>query len=61
MSDPGAPRPIVPADLPRILDALERTVRARSDIRPRVGIVLGSGLAALAEAIEDPLAIPFRE
>lgn len=61
MSDARPSRPVVPADLPPILDALEREVRARSDLRPRVGIVLGSGLAALADAIEEPLAIPFSE
>ena len=37
-------------------------VRARLDGRaPQVGIVLGSGLGKLAEQIEDPLVIPYRE
>jgi purine-nucleoside phosphorylase len=30
-------------------------------LRPLVGIVLGSGLGATAEAINDPASIPFRE
>ena len=36
-------------------------VRARSDLVPRVGIVLGSGLGGLADDLEDPVAIPFAE
>jgi purine-nucleoside phosphorylase len=51
--------PIRPIDLPGRLDRLEAAVRARSDVRPRVGIVLGSGLGGLADELEDPVAIPF--
>jgi xanthosine phosphorylase len=36
-------------------------VRARTDLVPRVGIILGSGLGGLADALEDPVAIPYRE
>src|SRR3981081_4199507 len=54
-------RPIAPADQPARLDALEAAVRARSDLVPKVGIVLGSGLGGLAEALEDAVAIPFAE
>jgi len=43
------------------LDALETAVRSRTDLRPSVGIVLGSGLGLLAEAIDEPVAIPFAE
>lgn len=43
------------------LDALEAAVRSRTDLRPRVGIVLGSGLGQLGDAIEEPVAIPFAE
>jgi purine-nucleoside phosphorylase len=52
-------RPITPADQPARLAALERAVRARSSLVPRAGIVLGSGLGSLAEALEDPVSIPF--
>jgi purine-nucleoside phosphorylase len=52
---------ITPAGLPARLDALEAAVRARTDLRPRVGIVLGSGLGGLAMAIEEPVAIPFAD
>lgn len=36
-------------------------VRARTDVRPRVGIVLGSGLGGIADAIERPTRIPYRD
>lgn len=43
------------------LDVLERHVRQVSDLRPRLGMVLGSGLGDLAEGIEGVRAIPFGE
>ena len=52
---------IRPADQPARLDALEATVRARSSLVPRVGIVLGSGLGGLAEDLADPVTIPFAD
>ena len=55
------PRAIPPADHPARLDALEAAVRARSDLVPEVGIVLGSGLGGLADELEDAVAIPFAE
>jgi purine-nucleoside phosphorylase len=54
-------RPIPPADQPGRLDALEAAVRARTDLVPEVGIVLGSGLGGLADELQDPVAIPFEE
>jgi purine-nucleoside phosphorylase len=57
--DPGAP--ITPADQLARLFALEAAVRARTEIVPRVGIVLGSGLGGLADGVEDPAAIPFAD
>jgi purine-nucleoside phosphorylase len=59
MSDPSSPIP--PAELPARLAALEAAVRARSDLVPRVGIVLGSGLGGLADDLVDAVAIPFDE
>jgi purine-nucleoside phosphorylase len=52
---------ISPADLPARLDALERAVRARTAARPRIGIVLGSGLGGLADELADQVAIGFDE
>jgi purine-nucleoside phosphorylase len=54
-------RPIAPFDQPARIDALEAAVRARSDLVPRIGIVLGSGLGGLADDLEDSVAIPFAE
>ena len=43
------------------LDQLEPAVRARTDLVPKVGIVLGSGLGGLADELTDPVAVPFAE
>jgi purine-nucleoside phosphorylase len=43
------------------LDVLETAVRARTGLRPEVGVVLGSGLGGLADGVEDAVAIPFAE
>src|SRR4029077_542046 len=53
--------PIPPADQPARLDALAAAVRARSDLVPRGGIVLGSGLGSLPDALTDVVAIPFAD
>jgi purine-nucleoside phosphorylase len=57
----GPSTPIPPTDQPARLDALEAAVRARSDLAPEVGIVLGSGLGGLADELEDAVAIPFAD
>lgn len=54
-------RAIPPAEQPARLDALAAAVRARTDLVPRLGIVLGSGLGGLADDLEDAVSIPFRE
>jgi purine-nucleoside phosphorylase len=38
-----------------------RTIRTRGVEEARVGLVLGSGLGAFAEDLEDPIAIPYEE
>jgi purine-nucleoside phosphorylase len=52
---------IPPADQPALLTALERAVRERTSLRPRAGLVLGSGLGGLADALELEASIPFEE
>jgi purine-nucleoside phosphorylase len=63
MTDVAAPidpsRPIPPIAQPERIAALEAAVRARTDIVPEVGIVLGSGLGGLADDLADAVAIPF--
>ena len=59
LTDPSTQIP--PSEQPARLDALEAAVRARSDLAPEVGIVLGSGLGGLADELEDAVAIPFAE
>jgi len=54
-------RPIPPSELPARLDALEAAVRARSDLVPLAGIVLGSGLDGLARDLDVTAAIPFAD
>ena len=54
-------RPIRPVDQPARIDALVAAVRARTDLVPEIGIVLGSGLGALADELDDAVAIPFGE
>jgi purine-nucleoside phosphorylase len=54
-------RPIPPAAHPARLDALAAAVRARTELVPAAGVVLGSGLGGLAEAVDDPVPIPFSE
>jgi purine nucleoside phosphorylase len=33
----------------------------RAGVRPRVGVVLGSGLGTVADAVSDPTVIPYEE
>src|SRR4051812_38633469 len=41
------------------LDDLEHAVRERTDLVPKLGIVLGSGLGTLGDELESAVAIPF--
>ncbi len=54
-------RPITPVEQPARLAALVEAVRGRTDLIPRAGIVLGSGLGDLADGLDNPVAIPFAE
>src|SRR5690242_12877428 len=57
MTNPAA----VPGDDSEYARAREAadTIAAAAPIAPRVAIVLGSGLGALAESVEDAAALPF--
>ena len=43
------------------LDDAVEVVRARGGVEPSVGVVLGSGLGAFADAVEEPIEIPYEE
>lgn len=43
------------------IDSIAEAVRAKVDAKPRIGLVLGSGLGAVAEAIQSPMVIPSDE
>ncbi len=42
-------------------DAIAEAIRARTDLQPRVAIILGSGLSGLAEAVQEAAIIPYGE
>jgi purine-nucleoside phosphorylase len=54
-------RPIPPAEQPARIAALVASVRAWTDLVPEVGIVLGSGLGGLADALDDPVDVAFAD
>lgn len=41
------------------IDEIANLLRERSSVRPRVAMILGSGLSELADAVRDPLVVPF--
>jgi len=43
------------------LDYAAAWVRGRTDLQPVMGLVLGSGLAALGDGLGDPVAVPYAE
>ena len=61
MTEIDRSRPIPPAEQPARIAALAQAVRARTDLVPVAGIVLGSGLGGLADEVDDPVWIPFEE
>jgi purine-nucleoside phosphorylase len=48
-------------DLHIRLDYARALVRGRTDLRPVVGLVLGSGLGSLADHLGEATAIPYEE
>ena len=43
------------------IDRVASLVRARIKIPPRIGLILGTGLGGLAEAVQQPMVIPYSE
>lgn len=43
------------------VDAAAEAVRSQTGLKPRVGMVLGSGLGGLADAVEEPVRIAFAD
>jgi purine-nucleoside phosphorylase len=55
-------RPLVPTDdLAMRVAGIVRAIRERSDLTPRVGLTLGSGLGGVMEALERPVVFPTAE
>jgi purine-nucleoside phosphorylase len=44
-----------------VIDEAVRFLRSRTDLQPRVAVVLGSGLGAFAEELGDAAVIPYRD
>ena len=44
----------------RILESV-RSIQSRTSLKPQVGVILGSGLGALAEQATDSVKIPYTE
>jgi purine-nucleoside phosphorylase len=51
----------VSASLLSRLDEAAQAVRARTPLRPKLGLVLGSGLGAFADSLDEATAMPFSE
>ena len=58
-NDAARSTPIAPVDQPARLGALLDAIRRRTELVPRAGIVLGSGLGTLADTIADATSIDF--
>jgi|SRR5690554_2142536 len=47
-----------------LFNQLEETIaflKTKTDIKPSIGVVLGSGLGALADDVQSPIVIPYQE
>lgn len=43
------------------IDQVTEAVRSKISVKPRIGIILGSGLNGLAESVKNATAIPYRD
>jgi len=41
------------------IDTIAGLIKKRTDIQPKIGLILGSGLGELADAVESPTRIPY--
>jgi purine-nucleoside phosphorylase len=48
-------------DLKTRIDEAAAAVRARASVRPRVGVILGTGLGDFADALEAESVVPYRD
>jgi len=44
-----------------IIDRVAGVIRSKSKIQPRIGLILGTGLGALADALQQPTIIPYSD
>ena len=49
------------SDMMERIEKAAAVIKAHSDETPRVGVILGTGLGALADDIENPISIPFED
>jgi xanthosine phosphorylase len=62
LADSRAPEPPAATDATAYAWAeAVAAVRRATDLVPRVGVILGSGLGRFADSIEDPIALPYAE
>ncbi len=52
---------MTPKPLHERIDEAVRHIRAKSDLAPRVGLILGTGLGNMSDAIDDAVRIPYGE
>lgn len=44
-----------------MLEGIAQIIRGKSDLKPKTAIILGSGLGRIAESVESPTVIPYRQ
>lgn len=55
----GPPSVLQPATDPTAYDKAAAWIRTQTDLKPAIGLVLGSGLDILADLVDQPVAIPY--
>ena len=44
-----------------VIDRVTKVVQARLKVRPRLGLILGTGLGGLAQSVQEAVVIPYQE